>query len=194
MAPKADSQLIELSGKAYLKVPGRIEKFREAHPNGVISTELISTEPRIIVRASIHGNDGTLIASGYGTAPLQGMSSWKGREIEKAETAAVGRALGFAGYGTLAAFADDENDNLADSPITPPPAPINGWTRDQANSLATEARNNGVDDAELLRLLGVERVSEYTPGFTAARAELKKYLKARPAPPADGTEPEQAHF
>lgn len=195
MAPKADSQLIELSGKAYLKVPGRIEKFREAHPNGVISTELISTEPRIIVRASIHGNDGTLIASGYGTAPLQGMSSWKGREIEKAETAAVGRALGFAGYGTLAAFADDENDNLADSPITPPPpAPINGWTRDQANSLATEARNNGVDDAELLRLLGVERVSEYTPGFTAARAELKKYLKARPAPPADGTEPEQVHF
>lgn len=195
MAPKADSQLIELSGKAYLKVPGRIEKFREAHPNGVISTELISTEPRIIVRASIHGNDGTLIASGYGTAPLQGMSSWKGREIEKAETAAVGRALGFAGYGTLAAFADDENDNLADSPITPPPpAPINGWTRDQANSLATEARNNGVDDAELLRLLGVERVSEYAPGFTAARAELKKYLKARPAPPADGTEPEQVHF
>ena len=195
MAPKADSQLIELSGKAYLKVPGRIEKFREAHPNGVISTELISTEPRIIVRASIHGNDGTLIASGYGTAPLQGMSSWKGREIEKAETAAVGRALGFAGYGTLAAFADDENDNLADSPITPPPpAPINGWTRDQANSLATEARNNGVDDAELLRLLGVERVSEYAPGFLAARAELRKYLKARPAPPADGTEPEQVHF
>ena len=77
---------------------------------------------------------------------------------------------------------------------TPPPAPINGWTRDQANSLATEARNNGVDDAELLRLLGVERVSEYAPGFTAARAELKKYLKARPAPPADGTEPEQVHF
>ncbi len=195
MAPKADSQLIELSGKAYLKVPGRIEKFREAHPNGVISTELISTEPRIIVRASIHGNDGTLIASGYGTAPLQGMSSWKGREIEKAETAAVGRALGFAGYGTLAAFADDENDNLADSPITPPPpAPINGWTRDQASSLVTEARNNGVDDAELLRLLSVERISDYAPGFSAARAELKKYLKARPAPPADGTEPEQVHF
>ncbi len=195
MAPKADSQLIELSGKAYLKVPGRIEKFREAHPNGVISTELISTEPRIIVRASIHGNDGTLIASGYGTAPLQGMSSWKGREIEKAETAAVGRALGFAGYGTLAAFADDENDNLADSPITPPPpASVNGWTRDQASSLVTEARNNGVDDAELLRLLSVERISDYAPGFSAARAELKKYLKARPAPPADGTEPEQVHF
>ena len=46
VTPKADSQLIELQGKAYLKVPGRIEKFREAHPNGVISTELISTEPR----------------------------------------------------------------------------------------------------------------------------------------------------
>lgn len=195
MTPKADSQLINLSGKAYLKVPGRVEMFRADHPEGGITTELISTDPRIIVRAEVHGEGGVLIATAYGTAPMQGMSSWKGREIEKAETAAVGRALGFAGYGTLAAFTDDETDNLADSPVEPPvPASVNGWTRDQASSLVTEARNNGVDDAELLRLLSVERISDYAPGFSAARAELKKYLKARPTPTADGTEPEQVHF
>jgi hypothetical protein len=192
MAPKANSQLIELSGKAYLKVPGRIEKFREAHPQGVITTDLISTEPRIIIRASIHGNDGTLIATGYGTAPMQGMSSWKGREIEKAETAAVGRALGFAGYGTLAAFADDDRDNLADAPIDPPrqaepPAP-NGWTREQANSLGLEAKRLNVSTDELLSLLNVARLSEYAPGFSAARDNLQKYAKARAesvAAPAD---------
>jgi hypothetical protein len=180
MAPKADSQLIELSGKAYLKVPGRIEKFREAHPSGVITTELISTEPRIIIRASIHGNDGTLIATGYGTAPMQGTSSWKGREIEKAETAAVGRALGFAGYGTLAAFADDDRDNLADAPIEPPPPAANGWTREQANSLGLEAKRLNVTTDELLALLNVSKLSEYTPGFSAARDNLQKYAKARP--------------
>lgn len=195
MTPKADSQLINLSGKAYLKVPGRVEMFRADHPEGGITTELISTDPRIIVRAEVHGEGGVLIATAYGTAPMQGMSSWKGREIEKAETAAVGRALGFAGYGTLAAFTDDETDNLADSPVEPPvPASVNGWTRDQASSLVTEARNNGVDDAELLHLLSVERISDYAPGFSAARAELKKYLKVRPAPTANGTEPEQVHF
>lgn len=203
--------LIKLQNKDYLEVKYRVVWFREQHPGGAISTELIATEPTVIVRAQVTNAEGVLLAADYGTAPAAGKGTWTGRSVEKASTAAVGRALALAGYGTQF-DAEDEADNLADAPVEtprkaapanpfadspitpPPPAPINGWTRDQANSLATEARNNGVDDAELLRLLGVERVSEYTPGFTAARAELKKYLKARPAPPADGTEPEQVHF
>jgi hypothetical protein len=185
MAPKADSQLIELSGKAYLKVPGRIEKFREAHPQGVITTDLISTEPRIIIRASIHGNDGTLIATGYGTAPMQGMSSWKGREIEKAETAAVGRALGFAGYGTLAAFADDDRDNLADAPIDPPrqPAangkPAGGITVEQATDLEMAAKAANVSRADLLsKVLQVERYGLYTGTIETAEKSLAEYVIA----------------
>ncbi len=196
MTPKADSQLINLSGKAYLKVPGRVEMFRADHPEGGITTELISTDPRIIVRAEVHGEGGVLIATAYGTAPMQGMSSWKGREIEKAETAAVGRALGFAGYGTLAAFDDDDRDNLADAPIEPPhrasaaPTPpsaapkaagANGWTRQEADSLVTEANTLHVTTDELLGLLGVERISQYAPGFSEAREALRRYIKARPA-------------
>lgn len=187
-------KLIKLQGKDYLEVRWRVFWFREQHPGGAITTELIATEPNVIVRAQITNADGVLLAADYGTAPAAGKGTWTGRSVEKASTAAVGRALALAGYGTQF-DADDEGEHLADSPVEPPvPAPVNGWTRDQASSLVTEARNNGVDDAELLRLLSVERVSEYTPGFTAARAELKKYLKARPAPPADGTEPEQVHF
>jgi hypothetical protein len=184
MAPKADSQLIELSGKAYLKVPGRIEKFREAHPQGVITTDLISTEPRIIIRASIHGNDGTLIATGYGTAPMQGMSSWKGREIEKAETAAVGRALGFAGYGTLAAFADDDRDNLADAPIDPPrqaeaPADNEPLSPDAVRSLVLEGKRNGMTDAQVLAALGCSaKWSEYTGTMSQAREIVRKAADA----------------
>ena len=226
MATKANSQLMDIKGKAYLKVPGRVQMFRDDHPLGVITTELVHLEPRVIVRASILSADGTLIASGYGTAPMigKGESTWREKEIEKAETAAVGRALGFAGYGTLAAFDDDDRDNLADAPIDPPhranaaPAPSsaagNGnpfadlpqieppepgaasgtWTKSQADSFSLECKRANVSVDEALALLNVSRLSEYAPGFTAARAELKKYLKARPAPPADGTEPEQVHF
>jgi hypothetical protein len=209
MAPKANSQLMDIKGKAYLKVPGRVEMFREDHPLGVITTELVHLEPRVIVRAVIHGADGTMIASGYGTAPMigKGESTWRDKEIEKAETAAVGRALGFAGYGTLAAFAEDDRDNLADAPIEPPrkvdprdqamtdaimdantkanqrAAAANGWTREQANSLGLEAKRLNVSTDELLALLNVAKLSEYAPGFSAARDNLQKYARVKPNEP-----------
>ena len=182
MAPKANSQLMDIKGKAYLKVPGRVEMFRDEHPLGVISTEIVYLEPRIVVRAVIHAADGTMIASGYGTAPMigKGESTWRDKEIEKAETAAVGRALGFAGYGTLAAFADDDRDNLADAPIDPPrkadpPAPANGWTQQQYDDLLALADKAGVDRRDVPGLLGVNRVSEYSPGFKAAADMVKAH-------------------
>jgi hypothetical protein len=187
VAPKANSQLMDIKGKAYLKVPGRVEMFREDHPLGVITTELVHLEPRVIVRAVIHGADGTMIASGYGTAPMigKGESTWRDKEIEKAETAAVGRALGFAGYGTLAAFDDDDRDNLADAPIEPPRKPAaNGWTIEQANSFNLERKRLNVSNEEVLNLLGVKALREYAPGFNAADELLKKYAKSRPEQPA----------
>lgn len=67
--------------------------------------------------------DGDVIGVGYATI-LQGQGTlWEGRAFEKAETAAIGRALAHCGYGTE--YADfDEDDNLADSPI-PSEQPIN---------------------------------------------------------------------
>lgn len=188
--------LIDLKGKQYLPVAARIVAFRETHPSGAITTELIATEPRIIVRASVHAGDGVLLASGYGTAPTKGAGSWTGREVEKSETAAIGRALAHAGFGTLYATDADDSDNLAESPVeaprqngsgkaTPVAAPdANGWTRQQADSLTTEARALRVSNDELLALLDVERISAYAPGFAAAREALKKYAAARPANPA----------
>lgn len=179
--------LVKLQGKDYLPVAARIVAFREAHPTGVISTELAGMEPVVIVRASVHSADGVLLATGYGTAPLAGKGSYAGRGVEKAETAAIGRALAHAGFGTLYATdaSDDDTDNLADSPVEPPrkaePPAANGWTHDQAASLVTEARQLKVTNEELLALLNVERISDYAPGFSAARENLKRYAKARPA-------------
>ena len=206
MAPK-NSQLMDFKGNAYLKVPGRVQMFREAHPLGVITTELVATDPNIIIRAQVMTDEGTLIATGYGTAPTfgHGMGTWKGKEIEKAETAAVGRALAFAGYGTMAALEDDDAEQPVDAPVArkanapaangnhfaglpevePTPANSTAWTHEQAASFNTECKAKGVTPDEALAMLGVSRLSEYAPGFSAARDQLKAYLKNRPQPSAE---------
>lgn len=108
--------LIDLRGKKYLPVNMRLVWFREDHPNGSIQTEVINFEP-IVAQARVYNSDGVLLATGHGTANNGQKAVWSGREIEKAETAAIGRALGHAGYGTQFDNDDDDLDNLADSPI-----------------------------------------------------------------------------
>lgn len=111
-----NDHLIKLQGKDYLLVAWRIVWFRDANPTGSITTELISADTIIIVRAVVSVETG-ILSTGYGTAPAAGKGSWTGRAVEKAETAAIGRALAHAGYGTQ--FTDDEEtDNLADSPLS----------------------------------------------------------------------------
>lgn len=184
---KPQEHMTKLQGKDYLEVKWRLVWFREQHPTGAITTELIATDPSVIVRASVHAGDGVILATGYGTAPAAGKGTWTGRSVEKSETAAIGRALAHAGYGTQF-DADDDTDNLADSPVeasrkpAPEPAPAaNGWTQAQAASLVTEANALHVATDQLLALLDVERISQYGPGFSEARAALKRYVEARPA-------------
>lgn len=115
--------LIKLQGRDYLQVAFRVLWFRTDHPAGRIETNVVSTEP-LLVRAAIHDADGHLLATGHGSADAGGRKVvWGGREFEKAETAAIGRALAHAGYGTQFT-GEDEGEHLADTPLerTTPPA------------------------------------------------------------------------
>ena len=110
--------LIDLRGKQYLEVAWRLVWFRDAHPTGSIITTLLSTEP-LIMRCEVVV-DGVVIATGHGSADAQGRKVvWSGREIEKAETAAIGRALAAAGFGTQFSGEYDDADHPADSPRPP---------------------------------------------------------------------------
>ena len=70
----------------------------------------------MLAKATIWNESGAIIATGHASAKAKSNSIWVGREVEKAETAAIGRALGHAGYGTQFDN-DDEGDYLADSPL-----------------------------------------------------------------------------
>ncbi len=135
------SKVSNLRGKEYLEVKWRLVWFRDERKNGSIQTEVVSTSP-LMVKATVL-DDGKILATGYGSAQVKQGAVWAGREIEKAETAAIGRALAHAGYGTQ--FTDeDEGDNLADSPIEHKPQTI----KDKYQTLYAEASNIGIDGIE----------------------------------------------
>jgi hypothetical protein len=171
--------MIDLKGKEYLPVAYRIVWFREDHPNGAIRSECVSQTPPLF-RATVLDEDGRFLSDGHASAtlPQGGRAVWSGREFEKAETAAIGRALAHAGYGTQF-DAEDEGDYLADSPVehkpsagmkTEDPRPANGkpvydskaamdalakhyegrWTRDEVRKALGKLDPAGMDTAQVV--------------------------------------------
>ncbi len=100
----------------YLAVQGRVLLFRLEHADWAIETEpLMMTEQTAIYKAIIRNTEGRIIATGSGRATEAGTGFIGGRYVEKAETAAIGRALALAGFGTDDTL--DDADYLADSPV-----------------------------------------------------------------------------
>ena len=111
-------RLRNIKGSDYLDVKWRILWLRTDNPDwSIITTIEAITDSLIIVRASVLAADESIVATGMATVREAGKneSSWSGREVEKAETAAIGRALAHAGFGTQ--FAEQDGDHLADAPI-----------------------------------------------------------------------------
>lgn len=111
---------VNLQGKDYLQVAGRVLLFRLKHPEGAIASDLVQMDERgVTFQARICNEAGQILATGYAQVLYAGDSKrYSGRVMEKAETSAIGRALAFAGFGTDQADADlDEEDALSDSPV-----------------------------------------------------------------------------
>lgn len=98
----------DVKGKDYAEVPQRVTAFRKLYPQGTISTEIISLENGVCVMKATVSSDGVIL--GEGTAYEKENSSFinKTSYIENCETSAVGRALGFAGFGINTSIASAE--------------------------------------------------------------------------------------
>lgn len=98
-----------IKGKEYAEVNQRIKAFRMVHPNGAITTDIISLENGVVtMRATVYDNEHNVIATG--TAQEKETSSYinKTSYIENCETSAVGRALGMCGFGIDVSIASYE--------------------------------------------------------------------------------------
>lgn len=105
-------------GRDYLPVAYRLVWFRQEHPDWGIDTRPVLIDPDkglAVFQATVTNPDGRLMASGTKMETARGFADY----VEKAETGAIGRALGVLGYGTQFAPEFDEGDRLADSPMPP---------------------------------------------------------------------------
>ena len=124
---KPSDHLIQLQGKDYLQVMWRLVWLRAEHPDAVIVTERLGFDDQFAMFKATVSIPGGGSATGH---KLETRANF-GDYAEKAETGAVGRALGMLGYGTQFAPEFDEGDQIADSPVArpqvarPAPSPVN---------------------------------------------------------------------
>ena len=126
-------KLTPVRGKDYAEVHQRIKGFRMVYPDGFITTNIErETDGFVIVKARCGYRDesGQMCVIAEGTAFEERTSSPINRTsyIENCETSAVGRCLGFAGFGidTAVCSADEmkgvveiEKDQMRDDGYDP---------------------------------------------------------------------------
>lgn len=121
---RRDKSTGKISAKKYAEVHERVKAFRKVYPNGTIKSEMVKFEDGIcIFKCSIANNDGELLSTATASEKLTGDSKKdyinQTSMLENCETSAVGRALGFAGFGVDTAIASAEEVRRAESKHNP---------------------------------------------------------------------------
>lgn len=118
-------QATDIKGKGYAEVNQRIKAFRMVYPTGYIHTHFFQLEGgvcTILAEVGFYAADGNKVELGTGTAQEKEGSTFinKTSYIENAETSAVGRALGMAGFGidVSVASAEEVENAINNQPIS----------------------------------------------------------------------------
>lgn len=110
----SNNGIVNIHGKEYMTVARRVELAHQEKALESIETEILSHQP-IVVRAKV-----TIRGKVY--SGISAVNTDNARTIEKenpyevAETSAVGRALGFAGFGLIESVASADEMTRANSP------------------------------------------------------------------------------
>ena len=113
---KANEEIenIQLGAKGYAQVNERIKAFRKVYPSGSIETIIEEIKDDYVrIRAVVKDETGNGISTGTASEQLTGNDKKdyinKTSMVENCETSAVGRALGFAGFGVDSSIASSED-------------------------------------------------------------------------------------
>lgn len=171
------NNVVSIHGKPYMTVAGRVE---EAHKNNEkidIRTEIVTQEP-LVIKATVITNKGTFTA--HAGAYNNGMIE-KQSPIEVCETSAIGRCLGFAGYGIVEGIATadevkkaqyspvpDEIDQALNETYEEAPKKPEGATEKQLQMIAKLLSQKKVDETEFEKSKG-KSVAEFSK-LEASRA------------------------
>ncbi len=141
---------VNIHGKQYVTVAERVSALHEAR-NGAevqITTTITEDTPeQVVVRATVRCAAGTFTGHAHS---MKNAGSVEGQApLEVAETSAVGRALGFAGYGSAEGIASADEMQAATRPpaktparrASPPKPPPPGPTLPADAPEAPEARS-----------------------------------------------------
>lgn len=101
---------IDFKGKKYVLISDRVLYFNEKYPEGSITTELVSNDAMVVVKATVKPNDKQTF-TGYSQATWGEGFINKTSALENAETSAVGRALAFMGIGVIDSIASIDEIN-----------------------------------------------------------------------------------
>ena len=109
------SGIVSIHGKEYATVAYRLQLFREINPNGHIITTLESDDgTTIVMKCDIYFNEYEMPAATGWAEEVRGSSNInKTSALENCETSAVGRALGFAGFGSAESIASADEVAIA---------------------------------------------------------------------------------
>ncbi len=136
--------LISLKGKDYLMVAYRIQWMNEDVPNFTIETNFsfVDDEQTIAHAKVTILNEKNEVVKSASASKRETKKDFTDH-TEKAETAAVGRALAMLGYGTQFALSDlDEGERLADSPLAATKVSTGYNTTKESATPTTTARSS----------------------------------------------------
>jgi hypothetical protein len=95
---KSRKNIVNIHGRDYMTVAGRLELAHDAMKQISITTEVLPISDQVVVRATVSTPKG--VFTGISAANPSKLIE-KQSPYEVAETSAVGRALGFAGFGAI---------------------------------------------------------------------------------------------
>ena len=147
-----------IKGKEYAEVNQRIKAFRMVYPYGTIETTMLKNDDGVCVfRADAYDGD-TLLSTGHAYEVEGSTFINRTSYLENAETSAVGRCLGLAGFGidtSVASYEEVANavtNQDAKKPIT----------KAQVKNVVALAESRGSDLSEICDYFGVGTLEEMT--------------------------------